>query len=236
MDGLIRGAIARYWDSRAQTYDAVGLHTPETDAERRAWTRIRDVLAPVGRTIDVLDVGCGTGFLAALFAEAGHRSTGCDLAPAMIEQAQRKAAARGLPASFLVGDAEILAVSDQSFDLVVSRQLFWTLPHPEQALREWVRVTRPGGHVAIIDDQWVPGPRGGGATDPYERDLVGALPYLHGGAAADEVAALMQRAGLEHLVVDPLEDRMEAERARLEAAGRTSSLSARYLVYGNRSR
>lgn len=232
----IRRAIARYWDGRASTYDAVGLHTPATDAERRAWTRVRNLLAPAGRTIDVLDVGCGTGFLSLLFAEAGHRCMGCDVAPAMIAEARRRAATGALPASFLLADAECLPLAGHAVDLVVSRQLFWTLPHSAQALREWVRVTRPGGHVAIIDDQWIPEPRGGHGWDPYERELVGALPYLHGGAAAEEVAALLEGAGLEHIVMDLMEDRMAAEQAWLEAAGRTSSLSARYLVYGSRVR
>lgn len=195
MNDPVRQTIAHYWDGRALNYDAVGLHTPETEAELRAWARIRALLAPGDRLIDVLDVGCGTGFLSLLFAQAGNRVTGCDLARAMIEQARRKAATFQLPVSFIVGDAETLAAPDQSFDLVASRQLFWTLPRPEQALREWTRVTRSGGRIAIIDDQWNPGPRGGGASDPYERELVGALPYLNGGIAAEDVYALIANPG-----------------------------------------
>ncbi|MGH2587172.1 MAG: class I SAM-dependent methyltransferase [Dehalococcoidia bacterium] len=236
MTDPIQRVIARYWNSRASTYDAVGLHTPETDDELRAWTRIRGLLAPVSCPSDVLDVGCGTGFLALLFAEAGHRVTGCDLSPAMIEEARRKAAARGLKTTFVVNDAEGLNAPDQSFDLVVSRQLFWTLPHPDQALREWVRVTRPGGRVAVIDDEWTPGPRGGGGSDPYEHELIGTLPYLQGGVAADEVAVLMRRAGLADITFDPLEDRIAAEQVRLAALGRATSVYARYLVYGRRVR
>jgi SAM-dependent methyltransferase len=236
MTDPIQHVIARYWDSRVSTYDAVGLHTPETEGEMRAWTRIRSLLAPGNRPIDVLDVGCGTGFLALLFAEAGHRVTGCDLSPAMIEEAQRKAVARGLEATFVIDDAEAVSGPDRSLDLVVSRQLFWTLPHPDQALREWFRVTRLGGRVAIIDDQWTPGPRGGSGSDPYERELIGALPYLHGGATAEEVAALMRQAGLAEITFDPLDDRIAAEQARLAALDRTTSVYARYLVFGHRAR
>lgn len=110
--------------------------------------------------------------------------------------------------------------------------MFWTLPLPEQAVREWVRVTRPGGRVAVIDDPWTSGPRGGGVPDPYEREFVGALPYLDGDVAADEVAALMRQTGLGDVAIDPLEDRIAAEQAWLEAMGRSSRVYARYLVWG----
>ena len=44
-----------------------------------------------------------------------------------------------------------------SFDLVVSRHVLWTLPHPEAAIDEWIRVLRPGGRLAVIDGQFDPG-------------------------------------------------------------------------------
>jgi ubiquinone/menaquinone biosynthesis C-methylase UbiE len=129
--------IGRYWSEQAASFDQQGDHAIHSDDEREAWQRLLDRLAPPGRALDVLDMGCGTGFLALLFAERGHRVTGSDLAPEMIARAREKARDAGLAATFVVGDAEAPELPDGSFDLVVSRHLFWTLPHPERALGAW---------------------------------------------------------------------------------------------------
>lgn len=77
--------------------------------------------------------------------------TGIDLTPAMIEEAGRLAAERQVEVDFRVMDAEKLEFEDGQFDAVVSRNLTWTLPHPEQAYREWLRVLRPGGVLLNFD-------------------------------------------------------------------------------------
>jgi ubiquinone/menaquinone biosynthesis C-methylase UbiE len=228
--------IARYWNGRAVDFDDEGLHTPATADELAAWARIAALLDGSAGPLDVLDAGCGTGFLALLFAERGHRVTGSDLAPAMIEQARAKAVARNLAARFEVGDVELLKYPNESFDLVISRHLFWTLPHPAAALREWVRVTRAPGRVAVLDGRWVPQGRtanaAGSTQRAYER-AVAALPF-NGGAPAGEVARLMQEAGLADVCIDPLTDLVEAERRRVETAGRPTGVTERYLVRGCR--
>ncbi len=51
-------------------------------------------------------------------------------------------------------NTEALCFADASFDAVVSRNLTWNLPHPEQAYSEWVRVLRPGGLLLNFDANW----------------------------------------------------------------------------------
>ena len=75
----------------------------------------------------------------------------------MLAAARRKAAAQHLSVRFEEGDAEQLAFPPGSFDLVISRHVLWTLPHPEAAIDEWMRVLRPGGRLAVIDGQFDPG-------------------------------------------------------------------------------
>ena len=75
----------------------------------------------------VLDVGCGTGEHALLAAALGHEALGVDIAPRAIEQAEAKAAARGLEVRFLVRDALLLPELGEQFDTVLDCGLFHVL-------------------------------------------------------------------------------------------------------------
>ncbi len=97
--------------------------------------------------LKILDVGTGTGFLSLSLAELGHEVVGIDLAEGMISAARKIAKERGLDLDLVTGDAESLDFVDESFDAVVSRWVLWTLPHPEKAISEWMRVLRPGGRA-----------------------------------------------------------------------------------------
>ena len=115
------------------------------------WLSEIEAQLPKETGLRILDVGTGSGFFAVLLAEKGHHVTGIDLTPAMIEEAGRLAAERQVEVDFRVMDAEKLEFEDGQFDAVVSRNLTWTLPHPEQAYREWLRVLKPGGVLLNFD-------------------------------------------------------------------------------------
>ena len=100
---------------------------------------------------DILDVGCGPGFYSMLFGSKGYRVTGIDYSDKMVEEARKNAKDRGVEADFRVMDAQDLQFPDGSFDLVLSRDVFWCLEHPERAYSEILRVLRPGG-MAIVSD------------------------------------------------------------------------------------
>jgi ubiquinone/menaquinone biosynthesis C-methylase UbiE len=68
----------------------------------------------------VVDVGCGTGNAALLAAARGARAIGVDPATRLLEVARDAAAARGLNATFALGDAESLPVDDRAADVVLS--------------------------------------------------------------------------------------------------------------------
>jgi ubiquinone/menaquinone biosynthesis C-methylase UbiE len=100
----------------------------------------------------VLDLGCGTGIN--LLEAAGalgpcRRLHGIDLAAGMINEARRKAATAGIPATFEVGDAENLALEDGSFDLVICNSVYHWFSDRSRAVAEMNRVLRPGGQVLI---------------------------------------------------------------------------------------
>jgi ubiquinone/menaquinone biosynthesis C-methylase UbiE len=100
-------------------------------------------------TGEVLDIGCGPGDTVIYLAELGYHVTGLDVAPTAIEQARSRAAAKGVAASFAVGDATVLDGYDDRFDTVVSSALLHCLDQDQRrahvaALR---RVLRPGGRL-----------------------------------------------------------------------------------------
>jgi ubiquinone/menaquinone biosynthesis C-methylase UbiE len=84
----------------------------------------------------------------------GHKVTGVDLSPGMLDKAKHNAECMGLDIEFFHGDAENLPFEDNSFDLVVNKFLLWTLPKPSCAVQEWRRVLKPGGRVFAIDGDW----------------------------------------------------------------------------------
>ncbi|MEV0963688.1 methyltransferase domain-containing protein [Streptomyces sp. NPDC049910] len=189
-----------YWDAAADTYDEEPDHGLRDPGVRRAWAeRMRHWLPP--DPSDVLDLGCGTGSLALLAAEQGHRVTAVDLSPRMADAARRKLA--GTAAEVLTGSAERPPVGDRRFDAVLVRHVLWALPDPEAALAHWASLLRPGGRLVLVEGVW------GGSGLPAAR-LIGALgslsrridherlsdvPGLWGRPVHDERYALVARTG-----------------------------------------
>ena len=105
----------------------------------------------------VLDAGCGTGFLSLLLAGNGWCVTAVDASTAMIEQGQRMAKEMGLTefVTFRTGDVQTIDLPDETFDAVVSRHASWLFQDPESAYRTWARLLRPGGILLNMDANWL---------------------------------------------------------------------------------
>lgn len=102
----------------------------------------------------VLDVACGTGNLAIPAARMGAQVTGIDIAPNLVEQAKAWAHSEGLAVQFEEGNAEQMPYADASFDAVVTMFGAMFAPRPDATAAELVRVTRPGGRIAMAN--WTP--------------------------------------------------------------------------------
>ena len=142
--------IVSYWEKRSGDFlehKRAELHSPMSE---RWLYEIKNQL-PQDRNLRVLDVGCGAGFFSVLLAKEGYQVTGVDLTPDMIENARILAAEEKTACDFLVMDAENLSFADESFDVVISRNLTWTLPDVKSAYREWVRVLKKGGVLLNFD-------------------------------------------------------------------------------------
>jgi ubiquinone/menaquinone biosynthesis C-methylase UbiE len=235
----VKQQVAAHRNRRAPSFDEDFGHSIRTPGERAAWDRILDLVVPKRGPLDALDVGCGTGFLTFELAGRGHRLTGVDFAPAMIEEARRKAGQRGVDVRFEDGDADSLRFAPASFDLVISRHLLWTLPHPEAAIGEWIRVLRPGGRLVVVDGQFdvsAPVSPAGGARASAEYAAIGdQLPFLEG-RSREDIVRLLEAHGLRQVGSDPLHDLVEAQAQRMVDEGRERRTHRRYVVWGDVAR
>lgn len=238
---VVKQQVAAHWGRRAAGFDADFGHSIRTAAERAAWDRVFVLVQGGGGGrpggLDALDIGCGTGFLSLELAQRGHRVTGIDFAPAMLALARRKAMEAGADIHFEEADAENLPLPPLSFDLVVTRHVLWTLPHPEAAIDEWIRVLRPGGRLAVIDGHSLVKPgeeQAASARRSAEYAPIGdRLPFLMGRPQQD-IEALFRAHGLADVGGDPLDDVIAAQNARAVEAGEELRPRRRYIVWGNK--
>ena len=149
----IKKEISSYWTGRSE--DFARLREEELNSEMAGlWLKELEKGLPEGEGLRILDVGTGCGFFSVLLAKLGHQVTGIDLTPAMIEKAKQIARERGVEADFEVMDAEHPDFPEGTFDVIVSRNLTWTLPHPAEAYGEWLRVLKPGGVLLNFDGDY----------------------------------------------------------------------------------
>lgn len=104
--------------------------------------------------VDALEIGCGTGFFSLNLKLAGvvENVSVNDISPGMVDVARRNAAALGFDISGRVGDAESIPYQDASFDLVVGHAILHHIPDVDAALREVLRVLRPGGRLVFAGE------------------------------------------------------------------------------------
>jgi len=100
----------------------------------------------------ILEVGVGTG-ISLPYYSSPSRVVGIDISERMLAQARRRVVADGLThvESLKLMDAEHLDFPEGSFDVVVAQYVINTVPNPETALDEFLRVLRPGGELVIVN-------------------------------------------------------------------------------------
>lgn len=146
----VKERILQYWENRSSSFAIQRKHELEDAISDRWMTEIENYM-PAGKQLRILDVGTGTGYFAILLAKRGHQVTGIDLTPSMIEEAKELASQYEVDADFHVMDAEHPDFERESFDMIISRNLTWTLPHPKQAYKKWCSLLRSGGVLLNFD-------------------------------------------------------------------------------------
>lgn len=200
-----------YWSIRSEPYDEFQIARDRNQGYRQLWVDLFTEVLPTG-PLDILDVGTGSGYIAMLLAELGHRVTGTDLAEDMLERAQQHAARLDTPPTLAVGDAVTPDFVEGSFDVVTNRYLMWTLREPSRALASWHRLLRPGGMIALVDSPWYKD----GFTNTsnehfsqyYDEQVREDLPLAHA-TSIDPTRDMVSGAGFRDVVVTPLHALLE---------------------------
>lgn len=142
--------IVHYWGKRSESFLEQRRSELANPIAKR-WMKEIEKQIPAGRRLKILDVGCGAGFFSILLAKEGHEVFGIDLTPEMVENAIQLAEEENADCCFQVMDAENPMFADETFDVVISRNLTWTLPNAEHAYGEWMRVLKTGGVLLNFD-------------------------------------------------------------------------------------
>lgn len=150
--------IEKYWTNRAEGYSEVNKDELES-FQRDKWLNEikRQIGADINKTnenIKILDIGCGPGFFSIILAKAGFDITAIDYTNEMIERAKENSGHLANKIKFMIMDAQNLQFEDESFDVIVSRNLTWNLEKPEIAYKEWIRVLKRKGILLNFDANW----------------------------------------------------------------------------------
>ncbi|WP_436862746.1 class I SAM-dependent methyltransferase [Staphylococcus caeli] len=142
--------IINYWDKRAHTFSQNKQAELES-AHAQKWINEINHIVPIIKGSRILDIGTGAGFLAILCRQYGAEVTGIDLSTDMIVSAQSNSKKFKKDVNFQVMDAEHLDFKDDTFDVVIARNVTWLLPNTRAAYQEWLRVLKSGGKLINID-------------------------------------------------------------------------------------
>lgn len=146
----LKTTITDYWSQRVEQFSALRFQELQ-DEKHLLWLKELEQRLPNKSPLKILDIGTGTGFFAFLLAARGHNVTGIDLTPEMIQEAKRVSGLLGISAEFFVMDGENPTFPAGSFDVIVTRNLTWNLPHLAGAYAKWHELLKPGGVLVNFD-------------------------------------------------------------------------------------
>ena len=147
--------IESYWSTRTEGYSEVN-HKELAGTQKNAWLKVLTSQFPdkPKEEIRILDIGTGPGFFPVILAEAGYHVDAVDYTEGMLEKAKENAGDLCRNIRFWRMDAQKLDFEDNTFDVVISRNLTWNLEEPQKAYQEWCRVLKKGGILLNFDAGW----------------------------------------------------------------------------------
>lgn len=142
--------ISNYWDKRAEGY-SLSINEEFGNESRDMWIKKFEKYRPTQEKMKCLELGCGPGFLSILLAIDGNDVTSVDCSDEMLMRAAENAENMGVQLELKKMDVQSLEFPDDTFDMLVTRNVTWILEEPKKAYSEWLRVLKPGGRLLIND-------------------------------------------------------------------------------------
>ena len=172
------------------------------------WTEDMLRRAAIENGETALDLGCGPGIVARTLAERpGFSGTivGVDINPQMIEMATALSSALPVPIEYVRGDAQQVPLEDSSFDVVLSQQMWNSVPDKTKAAKELKRVLKDGGRFVV--SAWTVQPQGTYIrllSETFEKHAPGSAeaPLFPFSGNRDELEKAFADAGLDNLEVE----------------------------------
>ncbi|MEV0228426.1 demethylmenaquinone methyltransferase [Nonomuraea sp. NPDC050786] len=146
------GEVAAMFDRTARRYDLV--NDVISLGQVRLWRKAVAAAVDAGPGELVLDLGAGTGTSTDAFTTLGARAIASDFSLGMLRTGVRRHGGNALSGDgvpFIAGDALRLPFADDAFDAVTISVALRNVHDTSQALREMLRVTRPGGRLVVLE-------------------------------------------------------------------------------------
>lgn len=141
------------WSESAHGYSN-NINKEINSFKGKAWKELIFKNLPSRKYLKILDIGTGPGFFPIILSSDNVEIIGIDCAPEMLREAEKNAKIYGIKAEFLLSDTEDLPFEDNTFDVIINRNVAWTIIEAEKAYKEWHRVLKSGGHLLIFDANW----------------------------------------------------------------------------------
>ncbi len=145
--------IENSWSEDSADYDAIVKKQLADRRSVRYWTK--ELQKRLGKKpLHILDVGCGPGFLTILLTRLGHKVKAIDGSSGMVACANKNFAAEGIAGYVKAYEEDAVRLPQEeaeSYDVIISRDVVWTLYDPKQAFRRWQEVLKPGGQLLYYD-------------------------------------------------------------------------------------
>lgn len=167
------------FDEVASKYDLTNDIT--TLGQVRVWREAVTHAIGARPGLKVLDLAAGTGTSAAAYAARGADVVACDFSEGMIDEGRK----RYPELTFVQGDAMDLPFDDETFDVATISYGLRNVQDPDQAMREMLRVTKPGGHLVIAEFSR---PTWGPFAKLYSLYLDVAMPVMSSVFSSDDAA------------------------------------------------
>ena len=150
---LTKEERAKHWSNGAEDYDWY-IKQELSGFKADWWYELIMEQCERKEGLRILDCGCGPGFFSVILSKNGNKVTGIDQAEGMLEKARENAAAMKVDPEFKIMDLENIDFPDNTFDLILSRNVTWNLSEPDKVYAEWMRLLKKDGVLLVFDSTW----------------------------------------------------------------------------------